>query len=262
MAAGTIRVLHVDDEPDLVNLSQTVIEREHEEISIEAETDPRACLDRLERDPSAIDCIVSDYNMPHLTGLEMLEIVREEYSDFPFILFTGRGSEEIAAEAISRGVDDYMQKEMGLDQYTVLANRIKQLVQQVRTERALHNSEAKYRALVEQNVVGIYIIRDDEFTYVNPQFAEIFGYDRDDLLGRAPRDLVADVDKDRVEENLRRRFEGEIETIQYAFTGQHASGDELDIVVQGRVITLNGESAVAGVLLDRGELVAAGQQDQ
>jgi DNA-binding NtrC family response regulator len=54
--------------------------------------------------------------MPGVDGLEFLASVREEYPDLPFILFTGKGSEEIASEAISRGVTDYLQKETGTDQ--------------------------------------------------------------------------------------------------------------------------------------------------
>jgi CheY-like chemotaxis protein len=71
-----------------------------------------------------VDCIVSDDQMPEMDGLEFLRLVREGYPDLPFLLFTGRGSEELAGEAISAGVTDYLQKESGTEQFTVLANRI------------------------------------------------------------------------------------------------------------------------------------------
>lgn len=50
------------------------------------------------------------YDMPRQTGIEFLETVREEYPGLPFILYTGKGSEEVAADAISAGVFDYLQK--------------------------------------------------------------------------------------------------------------------------------------------------------
>lgn len=254
MSAESIQVLHVDDESDFVELASTYIERENQGITIETETDPRQCLERFEQGTIDIDCIVSDYDMPHLDGLQMLEAVRESNPDFPFILFTGKGSEEIAAEAISKGVNDYMQKEVGTDQYKVLANRIRQHVRRVRTEQALRNSEAKYRAMVEQNIVGIYLIMADGFSYVNPRFADIFGYEQDELIGQSPLVVVADEDEELVEKNLRKRLEGEVDTIQYRVTGSRKDGEELSVLVQGTAIELNGEPAVAGVLLNLDEL--------
>lgn len=254
MAAEPIQVLHVDDEPAFAELASMVIEREYEDITIETETDPRHCLERLSEEPVGLDCIVSDYDMPHLDGLEMLAAVREEYPEFPFILFTGKGSEEIAAEAISQGVNDYMQKESGTDQYKVLANRIRQQVRQARTEQALRNSEAKFRALVEQNIVGIYLLKADRFTYVNPHLAEIFGYEQNEVIGQSPLSLVAEADQDLVEENIRKRIEGEADTIRYRLTGLRKDGEELSILAQGQAIELNDEPAVAGVLLDLEDL--------
>lgn len=257
MDSETIQVLHVDDEPGFSDLVSEFIQRGSEDITIETETDPRQCLKMVEQDSHDLDCIVSDYDMPHLNGLEMLEVVRNQYPEFPFILFTGKGSEEIAAEAISTGVDEYMQKGSGTDQYKILANRIRQQVRQARTEQALRNSEAKYRALVEQNIVGIYLIQDNQFTYVNPLLAGIFGYDQDEVIGQTPLSLVAEDDQDLVDENIRKRMEGKTDTIHYRFKGLTKDGRELSILAQGRAIELNSDPAVAGVLLDIDDLEIA-----
>ena len=256
MSARTkaIHVLHVDDEPDLADLASTLIEREHEAISVETETDPRECRKRLEDDSMTFDCIVSDYDMPHLNGLELLDNIREMHPNLPFILFTGKGSEEIAAEAISRGVNDYLQKETGTDHYKMLANRINQHVQQVRTEQALKNSEAKYRALVDQNIVGIYLMTRTEFRYVNPRLAEIFGYEQDELIHNTPTSIVAETDKDQVVQNIRKRLDGYVDTVKYTFTGQRKDGTEITILAQGRGIQIDSEPAIAGVLLDVDDL--------
>ncbi|WP_276275956.1 PAS domain-containing response regulator [Haloarcula regularis] len=104
------------------------------------ETNAQEGLDRLERD--SVDCVVSDYDMPGTDGLEFLELVRDEYPEMPFILYTGKGSETIASEAISAGVTDYLQKGRGVDQYTVLANRITNAVERRRSLAALQKSEA------------------------------------------------------------------------------------------------------------------------
>jgi len=77
-----------------------------------------------------------------MTGLELLERVRG--GPLPFILFTGRGSEEIASEAIAAGVTQYLQKESGEEQYALLANQITNAVAQYRTETELRESERRY----------------------------------------------------------------------------------------------------------------------
>ena len=245
-----IHVLHVDDEPGLADLASTLIERDNEAMLVQTETDPRACQKQLEDDSVSVDCIVSDYDMPHLDGLELLERVREMNPTLPFILFTGKGSEEIAAEAISKGVNDYMQKEPGTEHYKVLANRIEHHVQQVRTEQALENSEAKYRALVDQNIVGIYLMTGTEFRYVNPRLAEIFGYRQDELIDSPPTEVVAEQDEHLVAENIQRRLDGAVDTVKYTFTGRRKDGTEVTVLAQGRGIRVNGKPAIAGVLLD------------
>jgi len=79
--------------------------------------------------------------MPAQNGLEFLETIREEYPDLPFILYTSRGSEEVASEAISAGVTDYLQKEAGTGHYELLAKRITNAVDQYRAQKELARNE-------------------------------------------------------------------------------------------------------------------------
>ncbi|MFB6253055.1 MAG: response regulator, partial [Halobacteriaceae archaeon] len=110
-----IRVLHIDDEPDFASMVATFLEREHEALTVETATNASEGLDKLAE--TEIDCVVSDYDMPGANGIELLEIVRENYPDLPFILFTGKGSEEVASDAIVAGVTDYLQKGSGSENY-------------------------------------------------------------------------------------------------------------------------------------------------
>ena len=130
---SSIRILFVDDDPDLADLAVMFLEQEDERFAIETAGDARAGLARLAE--TSIDCIVSDYEMPGPTGIEFLREVRRESPDLPFILYTGRGSEEVASEAISAGVTDYLQKQVGTGQYTILANRIGNAVDAHRAAR-------------------------------------------------------------------------------------------------------------------------------
>lgn len=133
-----IRILHVDDEPEFGDLVQTFLQREDDHFEVITETRASDGLAYLQS--GKIDCIVSDHDMPKMDGLEFLESVRGPYPEIPFILFTGKGSEKVASEAISKGVTDYLQKGGGTEQYEVLANRIRNSVGRFRTESELERS--------------------------------------------------------------------------------------------------------------------------
>jgi DNA-binding NtrC family response regulator len=136
-----IRVLHVDDEPGLAETVALHLQREHDAVTVRTETTVADALDALDED--AVDCVVSDYDMPRVDGLDFLDRVREDHPDLPFILFTGQGSEDIAAEAVSRGVTDYFQKTVSGDQYAVLADRIVDAVSQYRTGQVVTDADAE-----------------------------------------------------------------------------------------------------------------------
>lgn len=132
-----IHVLHVDDEPDVAELAAEFLEREDDRIDVSTETCVGDGLDRLAE--NGFDCIVSDYQMPEMDGLEFLDAVRESHPDLPFILYTGQGSEDVASNALTAGATDYLQKGTGTEQYELLANRIKNAVESNRNkERAAY----------------------------------------------------------------------------------------------------------------------------
>jgi PAS domain S-box-containing protein len=398
-----IRVLLVDDVADFAAVAAELLEREDDRLDVTTETDPSASLDRLAE--SAFDCLVSDYQMPGMDGLELLGAVRERWPTLPFVLFTGKGSEEIASEAISAGATDYVRKGTATDQYALLANRIVQAVSKRRnraradrferlqklahevsqalvradddtdaertvcerlaeakpyawaaigtptvdggavtdvavrslataagddrvdvaldavpavdvaaTERepavstgagatviavpldyesdrygvlavgsagdapteaferdllaelgidvasALHTlavradlreSEAKFRRLVEGNLVGVYLIQHGEFEYVNPRLAAMFGYTQAELLSDVtPFDLVIEADQEKLRRNLDRRIAGEVDDLRYTLRGERRDGSNIEFEVHGGRIDYRGEPAIVGTLLD------------
>ncbi|QLD87503.1 response regulator [Natronomonas salina] len=180
-------VLHVDDDRAFLELAETFLSR-HGLIASTAESTTEA-RERLAS--SAVDCIVCDYDMPEENGVEFLESVRADRPNLPFVLFTGKGSEEVASEAISAGVTDYLQKETGTEQWRVLANRVENLVERRRSERL---AEYSFRAM-ETAREGISLIDvDGRFVYVNRAYADFVGYDREDLVGRHWEELYQDAD--------------------------------------------------------------------
>ncbi|HUJ27892.1 MAG TPA: EAL domain-containing protein, partial [Myxococcales bacterium] len=117
--------------------------------------------------------------------------------------------------------------------------------------QALRQSEDKFRALVEQSLVGCYIIQDGRYVYANPKMAEIFGYSQDEIeRGVTVEDLTCPEDLPLVRENLRLRVEGNIQSIHYAFRGKRKDGTPIDIEVHGARTDWRGRPAVIGTLLD------------
>ncbi|MFB6168952.1 MAG: PAS domain S-box protein, partial [Haloferacaceae archaeon] len=138
-----VQVLHVDDDPQFADLTGTFLEREDDRFAVETATSADEGLQLVGDRPP--DCVVSDYNMPGTDGIEFLRAVREDHPELPFILYTGRGSEAVASEAIAAGVTDYLQKESGSEQYELLANRIHNAVRARREERRADRQEQLMR---------------------------------------------------------------------------------------------------------------------
>ena len=196
-AGGDIRVLHVDDDPEFADLAAAFLEREDDRFELRSVTSAGDGLDRL--DETGFDCIVSDYDMPGRNGIEFLEAVREEYPRIPFILYTGKGSEAVAADAISAGVTDYLQKETGASQYTVLANRIANAVEQSRSQRRVQESEKRLSLFIEQSPLGVIEWNETfEVKAMNEVAEEILGYDDAEIRGRSWESIVPESDRDAV----------------------------------------------------------------
>ncbi len=140
---GPMQVLLVDNDEDFATLAATLLKSESRAIETVTETSPQRVLD--ETDLDAVDCIVSDYLMPEMDGIEFLKRVREQYPQLPFILFTGKGGDGVAQEAIAAGVSDYIVKDGSPEQYAISANRIENLVRQYRA----HNQARRRRTLGE-----------------------------------------------------------------------------------------------------------------
>ena len=176
--SSAISILYVGSEPDATNTAADTLESEDTQFIITTATSTDGGLRRLVDDD--IDCIVSAYDLPGRDGIEFLEAVRADAPDLPFILFTANGSESVASEAISAGVTDYIQKEDGTDQYSVLADRIRTAVEQYQDS----DSNAHLGAVVETARDGISILGENgEFIYVNQAYADLYGYDTEALIG-------------------------------------------------------------------------------
>ncbi|WP_251343215.1 hybrid sensor histidine kinase/response regulator [Haloplanus halophilus] len=173
-----VTVLHVDDDTEFAELTATFLERTSERLEVVVETSAADALDRLDGTAS-VDCIVSDFQMPGTNGIEFLRAVREDDPRLPFILFTGKGSEEVASDAVSAGVTDYMQKGSGTEQYEILANRIENVVEGYRFQSAAAERGRRLETLISNLPGMVYRCANERgwpMTNVEGECEEIIGY--------------------------------------------------------------------------------------
>ncbi|WP_199243361.1 response regulator [Halopenitus persicus] len=234
---SSIRVLHVDDDPAFLELAATFLERAGDGFEVVTASSAVEGYDVLEREP--IDCLVSDHDMPDWNGIEFLQTVREEHPDLPFILFTGKGSEEVASRAVSAGVTDYLQKETGTDQYTILANRIENAVERDRSQRAVTAQKRRLETLVD-NVPGVvYRCRNEPgwpMEYLGGECESLTGHPADRLESGEitwGEDVIHPDDRDPVRETVQTSIAAD-EPFEDTYRIRTADGDTKWVWERGR----------------------------
>jgi PAS domain S-box-containing protein len=127
----------------------------------------------------------------------------------------------------------------------------KDITKKKESEEELKESEEKFRKIAENSFVGMYIIQDNVFKYVNPRFAEITGYKVEELIDLiGPLQITATEFYHLVEENIKNRINGNFETIQYEFKIVKKDKSLIDVETYGSRIMYQGRKAIAGTLLD------------
>ncbi|AZQ15587.1 PAS domain S-box protein [Halorubrum sp. PV6] len=178
--AERIDVLHVDDDASVLDLTEAYLERELDAVAVTSVTTPSAALEELDDD--RFECIISDYDMPEMDGLALFERICETDCSTPFVLYTGKGSEEIASQALNAGVTGYFQKG-GPEQLRRLANRVGQAVEEHRTREIAD----RYSTVIDALGYPVYVVDETgTFEFVNEPFAELAGYDVEEIVGSKP----------------------------------------------------------------------------
>ncbi len=188
-----IDVLLVDDDEKFLDQAKIFLEKENENINVVTARSVKKGLKLF--DKKNFDAIVSDYQMPDVTGIEFLEEIRtKKMSNIPFIIITGKGREEVAMEALNLGADRYLQK--GTDPKTLfglLERSIKKELEKITQER--------YRDLLENNPNPTLILENDlSIEIVNDQFLEFIKKDRDKVEGNDLDSIIGKKGKQKIDE--------------------------------------------------------------
>ena len=127
-----------------------------------------------------------------------------------------------------------------------------QLRRKVRQQTAsLRQSESKFRSLVEQSLVGVYIIQNDRFIYANPQLAEIFGHPPGEAASPIKLDdVIVSEDLASMREQIRRQIASENDYAHYSIRGRRKDGSIIHLEVLGSRTESGGKPAVLGMVMD------------
>jgi PAS domain S-box-containing protein len=200
-------VLHVEDDRDDALLTQINLRKVAPDIKLEWVVSASEALELIEK--SNFDCILSDYQMPSMDGLEFVRTLRAKNIETPFIFLTGQGNENLAAEVLRSGADDYFTKSQGFANYNRLLNSIERLVCSRETRNRLERSEAQFQQLFKSMTSGFALhemILDDEgtprdyrFIEVNPAFESMTGLDAGDIIGRTVLEVLPNLEPSWIE---------------------------------------------------------------
>jgi PAS domain S-box-containing protein len=242
--SNTIHIVYVDDSPEDRFLLKMRLRKHNKDFILhqcDNVDEAMATLSSLN-----CDCIVSDYQMPVLNGLDFLKALREENPDVPFILLTGQGDESIAADAFRAGANDYFSKSTDeIAQTERLVNSIKRnvtayriLLDKISTEKELAETLSKYCAIAESSFEGVVVSQDGLITEANDAAVSMFRTTRDKMLGKSPLDFAASKDRDLVSRLISEKFAGE-----YRASFVSDDGVEHPMLVRGRSIMIDGQLA-------------------
>ncbi len=120
--------------------------------------------------------------------------------------------------------------------------------------------DVPFRGIVEQSLAGIYVVLDERFAYANDTFAAMFGYSREDFVGRHMADCVTADSIDEVMRNYRLRIRGEVASIHYFTKGRHRDGHVIHLELHASKVECRGRPALAGVALDVTQRVRAQEE--
>lgn len=211
-------IVHIDDQKMFLDVTEAFISKKDENLQFIGFENPETALDFIEN--NEIDLIISDYQMPELSGLEVLQKVREYNIHTPFIFLTGKGREEVVIEALNLGADYYISK--GLD-FNVAMTELKNYIDKERkkktqdierknAEKSYQESQKQLSIIVDNLLEEIGLLKNegnDKFRVVavNKPFLEYTGYKREKVIGKTIEEFLPKEEAEKVLQGFKKAIE-------------------------------------------------------
>ncbi|MFC4549136.1 MULTISPECIES: bacterio-opsin activator domain-containing protein [Halorussus] len=213
----SVRVLYVDDSPPSALAN-------HHGFAVETVRTAAAAREYLDAVDRSVDCVVSEYALADSDGIALLESVREDHPNLPFVVYTSEGNEEVASEAVRRGVDDYLTKGADDEEFRRRVSRVAATAS-VETEAGLPGEQM--RELTNAFPDPAFII-DETGRYLEvlsgPGTDDLETVGQEQLVGRTLHDAFDDDQADEFLALLRRTLAtGRVETMEYQLETESGS---------------------------------------
>ncbi|MCL4429606.1 MAG: PAS domain S-box protein, partial [Chloroflexi bacterium] len=206
-----ICVLHVDDDESFLKVSKQILESESN-LQVDLALTVEEAFSQLAK--QHYDAIVSDYEMPQENGLEFLKKVRETDKLIPFILFTGKGREDVAIQALNMGASRYISKHGSPETvYGELNYAIRHAYANAKAQASLQTSERRFSILAAATFEGIAFSQHGKIVDSNPQLSKMFGYEPFELTKLAIMNLVEPQSREFVSRKIKEKNEGPYECL-------------------------------------------------
>ena len=178
-----ISVLLVDDQPAFLDMARRFLEKGGDIEVVTAGSGPQAVTLLKE---TTFDVIISDYQMPGVSGIELLKTLRVQGNDTPFILYASRGREDVTIGAMRSGAEFVLHKSSDPEaQFSELRYMVKEIAMRRSAEKARLRRDRDFRAIVEKNADAMVVLDEKGVVlYVNPAGVTLFSMAEADLVGK------------------------------------------------------------------------------
>ncbi len=242
---SVIHVLHVDDDPSVQEITKLMFL----DLDSSFEIDQACCVDEALKKLSTghYDVVVSDFEMPKKNGLQFLTLLREQKNYIPFILFTGKGREEVAIKALNLGADGYYNKQGSPETtYGELAYGIRSVVSRRKAEEALKASEESYHDLINaMNDTAWVIDFNAKFVDVNNAAVKVLGYSREEFLSMGPLDIDNSLSEEQIKDLVTRMQADQVQVFETTHTSK--KGKIIPVEISSSLVNYHGKQAVLSI---------------
>jgi PAS domain S-box-containing protein len=249
--SAALSILLLEDDPSSIRLFTRKIQSAPVEMVVKDVRNREGFLREL--DSPHFDCIVIDYTLPDILGIEALRLVNELAPGTPTIIYTGSVGEEKAVECMKEGASEFLLKTNSIRLVPAILSVVSQKRDREareRAEEAQRQSEARFKALAETSTALIFIYQGERFTYVNSASKQITCYTEDELLSIKFWDLVHPDHREMVHQRGLARQRNENVPARYEFKIITKDGKERWLDFAASAILYEGIPAGLGIAFD------------
>ena len=253
--AEKIRVLHVEDNPDHALLIRRSLEKQDPGLEVVTAASAEEALELMQGEH--VDVVLSDYALGGgMNGLDLLREIRERDPRLPFILLTGQGNEEVAANALRMGANDYIIKRSGSLQFNrlalILRNQWEMYSAYREKDAAVERariSEERFQLIFEQANEAIFLCElDGSILEVNSAATRLTGYDLEELRSMHVQDLHVPSERYISETELEKARRGDF--YGFAATGRCKDGALKECAVTGSLVQMGEQQFMLALVME------------